>query len=196
MIRGLIVRMLVPVALAACVVAFVGLMSGCSSGQVDTSASPPPMSSSSTPKVAASGPAISASLTFDQLALETPARRVTNKNGLVFRHFSYADRDGNVYKCELPEAMSKGSYPYDEWIRTFSVYKLPQIVAKKKATKKGPQSVGGFPFIAPRPQKAEAPNQTQPQPQAAPAGMPSLAPMPAAPAPAGGVPGRSRYGRG
>ena len=179
MIRGLVGRMLVPVILAACAVACVGLMSGCSSSRVDT-APPPPVSSSSKAKVAASGPAISTSLTFDQLALGSPVQRVTNKNGLVFLHFSYANRDGNVYKCELPQAMSKGSYPYDEWIRTFSIYKLPQVVAKKSVTKKGHQTVGGFPFIAPRPQRVEAPKQPQ-GPGAAPAGMPTLPPMPTPP---------------
>ncbi len=159
------------------------LIAGCGNKQPDASMQVPPPSPPAT-NMPAAGPAISTKLKFEQLALESPVKAI-EKKGLPFLQFAFADRDGNVYKCELPKAMSEGEYPIDEWIRTFNVYKLPQVIAQRKV-KKGPKDVGGFPFISPKPQPVatEAPPQAQ-QPK-----MPTLPtmPMPAA-APQGGPQG-------
>jgi hypothetical protein len=96
----------------------------------------------------------------------------------VFLHFSYTDSEGKVYKCVLPEAMSKQSNLPDEWLRIFSIYRLPTVV-KRKAPPPNPlaKSVGDFPFISPRPSSTASsttqPNQPGPEsPPAAPAPTP------------------------
>ena len=165
------------IALATAVAIGLFTLTGCGKSEVDTSGSfGPSPDSSQPPKVAATGTALSEPLAFDQLALESPVTRYTNKTGLVFLRFRYADRDGNVYQCELPEEMSTGKYTVDEWTRTFSVYKLPKVVGKKKVTApKGPKVIADFPFISPKPMKA---HQEQKSPQAAPQPSPEMPPMP------------------
>lgn len=144
-------RLIFVIVLTACL----AVLAGCGKSQQESTA-PPPSSPGTTAKLPAVGPAISAKLTFDQLALESPVKRVKTKNGLVFLHFEYADNDGNVYKCELPEAMSKGEYTPEEWIRIFNLYKRPQVIAqKKKPSRQGSRAISDFPFISPRPQTVE-----------------------------------------
>ena len=162
------------------VLACAALVTGCGNNQSNATM-PPPGATGSTPKVAATGPAISTTLTFDQLALESAVKKVKNKNGLVFLSFSYADNDGKIYKCELPGAMSKGTYSPEEWVRTFNIYRLPQVIGQKKRGKKGgPEVIGDFPFISPRPRQVEAPT-AQPAPTTQPIQMPTLPPMPSQP---------------
>lgn len=177
------------------------LIAGCGTKQPDASMQAPPPSAPAA-NMPAAGPAISTKLKFEQLALESPVKAI-EKKGLPFLQFAFADRDGNVYKCELPKAMSEGEYPIDEWIRTFNIYKLPQVIAKRK-TKAGPKDVGGFPFISPKPKPVPTePSQAQqpkmptlpsmPMPAAGPQGGPmggrpgGMAPM--GPGPAGPMPG-------
>ncbi|MCE5314775.1 MAG: hypothetical protein ABFD49_03360 [Armatimonadota bacterium] len=145
-------KILITTIATASVCAF--LFSGCGNNSSDTgSATAPPPPSASAPKVAAAGPAISEKLSFDQLALESPVKTVTDKNGLTFMEFQYAGRDGKVYKCRLPKAMSEGQYEPDQWVRTFNIYKLPKVIKQKKIIKKNGQEVNDFPFIAPKPQQ-------------------------------------------
>jgi hypothetical protein len=155
---------------------------------MDSSTAMPPPTSTQTTKVAASGPAVSTPLAFDQLALESPAIKHANKNGQRFIKFKYADRDGKIYECELPEAMSKGSYTVDEWGRTFNVYRLPQVVGHKKMKSRRPGQIGDFPFISPKPQqvaqpKPVAPAQTEPLPVTPQMPMPSSSAPSSSPAP-------------
>ncbi len=186
---------------ATVVLAGVVWLAGCGKSQVEISGSV--SNSTPTPKIPATGPAISSNLTFDQLAFESPVKRVKTKNGLVFLEFAYADNDGKVYQCQLPEAMSKGEYPPEEWIRIFNLYRLPQVIAHKRVVKKGSQAIGDFPFISPRPQQVQQPSQpattsqptqvpplppppmpTQTQPQPVnPRAVPSVAPRPFMPEP-------------
>ncbi len=46
--------------------------------------------------------------------------------------------------------MSEGEYTPDEWIRTFSVYKLPSVVKQKKVVKKPVASIDDLPLVAPK----------------------------------------------
>jgi hypothetical protein len=183
------------IVLLGVLVACAGLFSGCGKSQVNSTA-PAPGPTGPALKVAATGPAIATALSFDQLALESSVKKVKGKNALVFLHFSYADLDGRIYKCELPDAMSKGSYSPEEWTRTFNIYRLPQVIGRKKVKKGGPVVIGDFPFVSPRPQKVETTTQPQtpstqlipmptlpsmPQPQNQPMnprGMPSVSPRP------------------
>jgi len=139
-------------AIAALCAALVG---GCSNSQSTTSlgALPPRPA----PKTAASGPAISDKLSIDQLALESKIERVTHKTGVVYLHFNYADRDGKVYKCELPQAMAQGQYSPQEWNRTFNIYRLPKVIKQKKMPE-GPDKkrVVDYPFISPNPQAVQS----------------------------------------
>lgn len=126
--------------------------------------------------------------------------RVKKQGGITFLRFKYADTDGSIYKCEMPEAMSKGSYSIEEWARTFRIYRLPQVVGHKKVVKKkGPAQFGDFPFISPKPRPVrQAPAQPT-QPEAVPAtpplpgGTSSSTPSPGAmPPPPGVMPPQSR----
>lgn len=154
---------------------------GCGNSQVESSGAgtppPPPQA-----KTAAAGPAVSQPLAFDQVALESDVKRVTSKQGPVYLHFSYCDQDGRVYKCVMPEAMSKESRLPDEWLRVFAIYRLPEVV-KKKAAPKNPleKSVTDFPFISPRP-SSTAQTSTQPGGQPGPMETPPAPPAPTAPA--------------
>ena len=138
------------------------LLGGCGNSQVDTSSEPMPSTTSAPQtKTAAAGPAISVKLKFEQLALDSAVKRVPNKDGLVYLHFSYTDKDSNVYNCELPAAMSEGEYTADEWLATFGAYKLPQIV-KHKVVKKKEKGLNDFPFISPKPKAEQQSGQSSP----------------------------------
>ncbi|MGC8863884.1 MAG: hypothetical protein ACP5R5_14075 [Armatimonadota bacterium] len=174
--RGWIVNLILWGAVAAAAACIVG----CSSSQTDVNA-PPPSATTAAPKVPATGPAISSPVTFDQLALEGPVKRI-KKNGLVFLRFAYADNDGKIYNCELPEPMSKGEYTPQEWVRTFNIYRLPKVIGqKKRPAKTGPRVIGDFPFISPRPQPVEKPaTQSRQTPAQQPVQLPNLPPPPSA----------------
>ena len=145
--------------LIAIAIVIMGLqLTGCSSSSEDSSATTPQMSPA--PKLPATTAEAPVKLKFTQLKFETPVKTVTDKDGLVFLDFQYADRDGKVYKCNLPKAMSEGDYLPEEWARTFKLYRLPDAVKQKKISN-GNQSFGDFPFIAPKPQAQNA-GQTQP----------------------------------
>ncbi len=149
-------------------------VAGCGNNATDTTTFAPSSGTTQTPKVAASGPAVSEPVEFNQLALESPVKKFT-KQGVVYLRFRYADRDGNVYECELPEEMSKGSYTIDEWTRTFNVFRLPQVVAKKKITNNNKEkhtNLRDFPFISPKPQKTPQRSTTQQQPSVEPMPIP------------------------
>lgn len=152
------------------------VMSGCGNSSSDTAAAPV---SAPTPQThtAASGPAISDKLSFDQLTLESPAKPENDKNGLVFLRFKYADSDGKVYECVLPKAMSEGQYTLAGWSSTFAAYRLPKVVAVKKMNKT--VDIGDYPFISPKPKQQSATDQQ--------GGAPSQA-APGTSGPAPGVP--------
>jgi hypothetical protein len=165
--------------LALSLLILAAILSGCGNDQVDSSATmtPPPQAA---PNVPASGPALSDKLSFDQLAFDSSVKRVETKQGVVYLHFSYTDRTGKVYKCELPEAQSKGSFLRDEWLAVFNAYRLPTVI-KTKAPPTNPLSKGvtDFPFISPRPGAASSSSdEAQPMPEATPA---PPAPTPSAP---------------
>ncbi|MGI6296440.1 MAG: lipoprotein [Armatimonadota bacterium] len=157
---------------AAALVVFIAvavMLSGCGNkGSQGADVAMP--TGSSAPHTSASGPAITDKVSFDQLTLESTPKAVTDKNGLVFLHFKYADYDGKVYECVLPKAMSEGEYTLSEWSSTFNAYKLPKVVAQKKVKKT--EDYSDFPFISPKPQPV------QPEPQEA----PQAAPAPPSPA--------------
>lgn len=152
---------LIVIAALACSI----LVGGCGNSDTDTAVTPV-SPGAQTPKLPASGPAISDKLAFDQLTLDSPAKRITEKNGLVYLTFAYTDNDGKVYKCKMPEAMAQGTYPPQEWLRTFTIYRLPEVIRQKHVAKKsGGGNINDFPFIAPRPANT------------APEGTPSAAPQ-------------------
>lgn len=130
------------------------IISGCGNSS-DTSMAPPaPTQTAPQAHTAASGTALSAQLSFDQLTLESPAKMEKDKNGLTFLRFKYADNDGKVYECVLPKAMSEGQYTLPEWSSTFNAYRLPKVLAVKKKGNK--EDLGDYPFISPRPQAQPA----------------------------------------
>ena len=173
MLRTLSKRVFAAVALAALV-----MMTGCGNSGTDDAYNGTPTAGPA-PHTAASGPAITDKVSFDQLTLESPAKPSTDKNGLVFLRFKYADSDGKVYECVLPRAMSEGQYTLSEWSSTFNAYRLPKVFAQKKVDKR--ESYGDFPFISPKPQ-AQPKVQQQPSPTT---NIPQLPtpPMPVAPQP-------------
>lgn len=165
------------------------LIGGCGNSGVDSSTvpsastAPPPIA----PQSATPAPV---PVTFDQLTLESKVTKKTDANGLVFYLFSYADRDGKVYKCELPAAMAQGQKTPDAWIRVFDTHRLSNTAVKAKPIKSDANKDGlsDFPFIAPKPYTppANSPSggpQSQPttpmQPPPAAPGQP--APMPRGP---------------
>ena len=160
MLSQLIKRALLIVswAMAAGMLVFVA---GCGNKETAMTSAPPPQAA---PNVPAAGPALSEKLTFDQLALDSPVKKVQSKQGPTYLHFSYTDSTGKVYKCELPEAQSKGSYLRDEWLRIFGIYRLPTVI-KTKAPPTNPlaKGVGDFPFISPRPGATSSGPEQQPQ---------------------------------
>lgn len=156
------------------VLVIAALMSGC--GNNDDTASYQTSPSNQTPKLPASGPAISTELSFDQLTLDSTPKRVTDKNGLAYLEFSYTDNDGKVYKCKMPEAMAQGTYPPQEWLRTFTIYRLPEVVKQKPVAKKSTgDDINDFPFIAPK-QRSTPPQQAPAQKQQ-PSNLPTLPPL-------------------
>ena len=174
-------RILVAVACLA-VVATVTMMAGCGNSGTDSAYSGSPTAAPA-PHTAASGPAITDKVSFDQLTLESPAKPTSDKNGLVFLRFKYADSDGKVYQCVLPRAMSEGQYTLSEWSSTFNAYRLPKVLAQKKINKR--EEYGDFPFISPKPQAQppaqSQPEQTNPQPNGTIPTLPSPNPAPVAP---------------
>ncbi len=151
------------------------VLSGCGNRGSQESDLAMPTGSSAT-HTSASGPAITDKVSFDQLTLESTPKAVTDKNGLVFLRFKYADYDGKVYECVLPKAMSEGDYTLSEWSSTFNAYRLPKVIAQKKIKKT--EDYGDFPFISPKPQPVEqqSPDLAQPaQPPAAPDILPPVA---------------------
>lgn len=144
------------IAVLACIV----LMAGCGNNSSDAqSPSFDQTQPANTPKLLKPISAEQQKMKFSQLTLETPAKTSTDKGGLVFLEFQYADNSGKVYKCKLPKAMSEGEYTPDQWIATFSAYKLPDVVKQKKVVNSSGQAVKDFPFIAPKPVKATTANQ-------------------------------------
>lgn len=155
------------------------LIAGCGSRDTDSLSSAPAQE----PKqahAAAAGPAVEVALRFDQIALESPPRRVKDPNGLEFLHFRYADVDGKVYKCTLPAAMAKEPRTPAQWLALFEMYREPEAVAATKPRPTAPKTIGDFPFISPRPAQAPKPQDTGTA-ERAPAPLPSLPSMPTQP---------------
>lgn len=166
-------------ALAGCLVAG---FCGCGSSESDTSASVPP-GEAGPPHLAATGPAVEVKLKFDELALESTPKKVTDSKGLQFLYFKYADTDGKVYKCVLPAAMAQEARTPSEWLALFEMYREPEVVAKKAPRPTAPHAIGDFPFISPRPAASTPSKQEQPEATTPtlPGPMPSLPPMPTGP---------------
>ena len=172
--------------LIATLAALALILAGCGNSGSDAglSATPPPP----TPHTAASGPAVTGPVPFSALTFESKPRATKDKNGLTFLKFRYADNDGKVYDCVLPNAMSRGQYTLGEWLSTFNAYRLPKVVAQKKGAAR--ENLGDYPFISPKPAKQTTPQ----QPGAVPPGeVPPMPPgvgpePPRAPPPPGGMP--------
>jgi len=90
------------------------------------------------------------SYTSDQLVLASPVQRVVTKQGLVFLHFRYADREGIVRECELPQAMAQNSYSLTGWLSLFRTYSKPQVVVRKPV-RQIPSYIYDLPIISPTP---------------------------------------------
>ena len=149
-------------------------LGGCGKSGDETGASAPPPAP--TAHTAASGPAVTGPVSFSELTLESKPQIVKDKHGLVFLKFRYADNDGKVYECLLPEAMSKGQYTLGEWLSTFNAYRIPKVVAQKKKSKNA-EDLSDYPFISPKPvQKTnpQEPGSTPPE---------QIPPLPAGPTP-------------
>lgn len=168
-------RCAIPLACCILLLPVATLISGCGNSS-DTSAPPMPTNNAPQAHTAASGPAISDKLFFDQLTLESPAKPDKDKNGLVFLRFKYADNDGKVYECILPKAMSEGQYTLAEWSSTFAAYRLPKVIAVK--TKSSQEDLGDYPFISPKPQEQKQPEGSAGQPSQPPMPMPMPTPQP------------------
>lgn len=169
------------VALAILVVLLV--VGGCGNSNTDTSTAPI-VSQAPPPMAPKSVVPVPVPVTFEQLSLESKVTRKTDPNGLTFYVFSYADRDGRVYKCELPAAMAQGQKTPDTWTRVFDTHRLTQTSVKRKAVKDtNNDGLNDFPFIAPKPAST-----TTPQPGALPTGAPAPPQAPMAPAPSGPTP--------
>ena len=147
------------------------LIIGCSNTTPDTASSfgPPPGGQAQQKAILNKA---AQNIPFNQVTLESPVTPFTN-NKLVFLRFSFADLDGKIYKCELPKEMSKGSFTQAEWIRTFRLYKLPQVIGKKVIVKKTRTDINDFPFISPKAQAGGA--AATPQTPQAPQNLPPLA---------------------
>jgi len=173
-------RAFVPVVFVA-VVAAASFMAGCGNSGTEIASTGLPTSTPAS-HTAASGPAITDKVLFDQLTLESPPKQSRDKNGLVFVRFKYADSDGKVYECVLPQAMSEGQYTLSEWSGTFNAYRLPKVIAQKKVSKR--ETFGDFPFISPKPQQQPP---ATPQPDSS-APIPGLQPPPPTAPPANAMP--------
>lgn len=164
------------------------VLSGCGNSSTDAGMAAP-TASGPAPHTSASGQAITDKVSFDQLTLVTPSKPTKDKNGLTFLSFQYADNDGKVYECILPQAMSQGQYSLSEWVSTFNAYRLPKVLAQKKL-KKG-ENLGDFPFISPKPQPVQQADQPQPGNPAPAGNIPQLPQLPSTGAgapPTGGAP--------
>ena len=158
----------------ACAVA---LLAGCGQDESEVSTAPPPPRDT---HQAATGPAIVAELAIDQLALDSPIRRIKDKNGLEFLHFKYTDNDGKVYKCVLPAPMAEGKHKGSEWLTTFNVYRQPEVIAQKKVGPGTKEQLRDFPFISPRPAVVKKPSETESRPRSL-IKMPKLPTLPELP---------------
>jgi len=150
--RAVLIMMSLALAASAIVLA------GCGKSGTDAE-STAPSRTNRTPHTAASGPAVSGTVSFDQLTLESAPKTTKDKNGLSFLRFKYADNDGKVYECVLPAAMSEGQYTLGEWLSTFNAYRLPKVLAQKKVLKQ--ENLGDYPFISPKPRSQQT-GQEQP----------------------------------
>lgn len=173
-------RAFVPVVLVA-VVAAASFMAGCGNSGTDSASTGSPTAAPAS-HTAASGPAITDKVFFDQLTLESPPKLSRDTNGLIFVRFKYADSDGKVYECVLPKAMSEGQYTLSEWSGTFNAYRLPKVIAQKKVNKR--EAFGDFPFISPKPQQQQS---ATPQPDSS-APIPGLQPPPPMAPPSNAMP--------
>lgn len=168
-------------AVLAIVVMLMMVVGGCGNKGADSGM--PVATGSPTAHTSASGPAITDKVAFDQLTLESTPKAVKDINGLVFLHFKYADYDGKVYECVMPQAMSEGEYTLSEWSSTFKAYRQPKVLAQKKVERRH-EELGDFPFISPKPQPEPSAEQDSTQPsQTSPSALPELPPTPT-PAPA------------
>lgn len=148
------------------------LLGGCGDSNNTDPGNFQPVSTPTPPPV--STPAAPEKLRFDQLNLESQVKRNTDANGLVFYSFSFSDQDGKVYKCNLPEAMAQGEFTTDGWIRTFNLYREPEVIKQKPVTQdSNKDGLNDFPFIAPK----RAPTSTQSAPEGAPAPPPPPVPQ-------------------
>ncbi|MCL5103215.1 MAG: hypothetical protein M1133_03745 [Armatimonadetes bacterium] len=161
---------------AAAALGGIAILGGCGNSGTSDSGAQMGGPSSEVPqaKLPAAGPAITTKLKFDQLALRSEVTPYKGKNGQTFLRFTYEGTDGNIYKCELPEAMSKGEFTPDEWKRTFNSFKLPEVVKQTTSGKKSDKGLNDFPFISPKPKAA--PTQMEGAPQ--PGSQPAMPPMP------------------
>lgn len=148
------------------------VLTGCSSGGGDISSSMP-AGPTSVAKKPAAGPAINDKLKFDQLALDSPVKKVS-KNGVSYLVFKYTDMEGNIRTCEFPEGQSKSELLPGDWISTFDVYKKTEaVVVKKRQVKRTDQGVVDFPFVSPKPVRVQSTTQSNPTAQPAPSSNPS-----------------------
>lgn len=172
--------------LIAALAALALILAGCGNSGSDAGLSATP--SAPAPHTAASGPAVTGPVPFSALTFESNPKTSKDKNGLTFLKFRYADNDGKVYDCVLPNAMSKGQYTLGEWLSTFNAYRLPKVVAQKKAAAR--ENMGDYPFISPKPAQQTTPE----QPGTAPPGEvppmpPGIGVAPSPYSPPGGSPG-------
>ena len=164
-------------AVLAVIIAVMLAVGGCGNKGADTGL-PASTGAPTVTHTSASGPAITDKVTFDQLTLESTPKAVKDRNGLVFLHFKYADYDGKVYECVMPQAMSEGEYTLSEWSSTFKAYRQPKVLAQKKV-QSGHEELGDFPFISPKPQPEQPPEQAASQSgQTTPSIAPELPPLP------------------
>lgn len=79
-----------------------------------------------------------------------PKWKTVSNGQVVYYCFDYADRDGQVHRCELPKAMTEGKWKQSAWECTFQAYTVhseaaPQTVARKVEH----VDVSDFPFVSP-----------------------------------------------
>lgn len=89
---------------------------------------------------------------FSQAPVKSAITYITDKqNGvqIKFLRFKYADTNGNIRTCEIPEVETKENRTIWNWINTFDVYSLPVVEKDKKKAK--PTRLDDFPFISPKP---------------------------------------------
>lgn len=161
-------------------------LAGCGSSETGNTSTSMSTSGINTPHIAAAGPAVIDPLEFEQIALDSPVRRVKDAHGLEFLHFKYTDSDGKVYACILPAAMAQGQKKPVEWLSTFAIYRESEVVAQKKIKTATPQAIGDFPFISPKPQEVKTAPTPKPRTTVA---VPPMPTMPASPGVSSPMPG-------